>query len=232
MVLANGTRQTLRAATASSARVASAAARRDLRAIVIIFALEGSYDAMARIKPLAPADFPADAQRFFAGSEVHASDGVWAHRPDLLIPYRTFLKALAEHSLLPARLVELVRLRIAFHNQCRSCMARRTPAAIADGLTEDLVCQLAAPEGARDLDGRARAALHYADLIAMRHMEIDDATFDRLREHFSEAEIVELGVHCAVFLGFGRLSMSWDLVDDLPDRFQDRNAHVTPWATA
>ena len=187
---------------------------------------------MARIKPLASTEFPADAQRFFEGGEVHASDGVWAHRADLLVPYRTFLKALAERSLLSPRLVELVRLRIAFHNQCRSCMARRTPAAVADGLTEALVCQLAAPEEAPDLDDRARAALQYADLVATRHMDIDDATFDRLREHFNEGEMVELGVHCAIFLGFGRLSMSWDLVDELPGRFQDRRGPVTPWTTA
>lgn len=187
---------------------------------------------MARIAPLAPAEFPPDAQRFFEGSEVHASDGVWARRPDLLVPYRTFLKALAQRSLLSARLVELVRLRIAFHNQCRSCMARRTEAAVADGLSEELVCQLAAPEEAPDLDARERAALHYADLMATRHLEIGDATFDRLRQHFSEAELIELGVHCAIFVGFGRLSMSWDLVDDLPDRFKDRGAPVTPWTTA
>lgn len=187
---------------------------------------------MARIQPLAPSDFPDDARRFFAGGDVHASDGVWAHRPDLLVPYRAFLKVLAERSLLPPRLVELVRLRIAFHNQCRSCMARRTQAAVSDGLTEALVCQLAAPEDAPDLDARERAALHYADLMATRHLEIADATFDLLREHFSEAQIIELGVHCAIFVGFGRLSMSWDLVDDLPERFKDRSGPVAPWAKA
>jgi AhpD family alkylhydroperoxidase len=52
---------------------------------------------------------------------------------------------------LPPRLVELVRLRIAFHNQCRSCMSVRYQSAIDDGLTEDAVCSLERPADAPDL---------------------------------------------------------------------------------
>ncbi len=184
---------------------------------------------MARVRALPPSQFPPAAREFFVSGEIHASDGVWAHRPDLLLPYRSFLKLLSERSLLSQRLIELVRLRIAFHNQCRSCMARRTQAAVVDGLTEELVCQLEAPEEGPDLSDRERAALHYADLMATRHLDISDATFDRLREHFTDAEVIELGIHCAIFVGFGRLSMSWDLIDDLPERFRDRSAPVTPW---
>jgi AhpD family alkylhydroperoxidase len=185
---------------------------------------------MARVKPLHPNEFPREAREFMAGGDIHASDGVWAHRPDLMLPYRSFLRLVAARALLGHRLIELVRLRIAFHNQCRSCMARRTDAAVEDGLTEELVCQLAAPEEGPDLTERDRAALHYADLMASRHLEIDDATFARLRQHFTDAELVELGVHCAIFVGFGRLSMSWDLVDELPERFRGRSSPVTPWS--
>jgi alkylhydroperoxidase family enzyme len=38
------------------------------------------------------------------------------------------------------------------------------------------------------------------------HHAIDDAVFAELRRHFSEAEIVELGVCTALFVGFGRLN--------------------------
>ena len=40
--------------------------------------------------------------------------------------------------LLPDRLVEIVRLRVAFHNQCRSCMAIRYTDAMNAGVDEDL----------------------------------------------------------------------------------------------
>jgi alkylhydroperoxidase family enzyme len=53
---------------------------------------------------------------------------------------------------------------------------------------------------------RERAALTFADLMATDHHKVDDALFAELRRHFSEAEIVELGVSTAIFTGFGRLN--------------------------
>ena len=53
---------------------------------------------------------------------------------------------------------------------------------------------------------RERAALIFADLMATDHRKIDDAVFAELRRHFSEAEIVELGVSTALFVGFGRFN--------------------------
>jgi alkylhydroperoxidase family enzyme len=96
-------------------------------------------------------------------------------------------------------------------------------------VTEALVCSLERPAEAPDLTEAEKAALTYADLLATDHLAVDDAVFDRLRLHFGEPQIVELGVALAVFIGFGRLSATWDLVDDLPERFHDRDAPVTPW---
>ena len=58
---------------------------------------------------------------------------------------------------------------------------------------------------------RERAALTYAELMATDHLKIDDALFDELRRHFSDAEIVELGVWSAVFVGFGRLNAAFGI---------------------
>ena len=51
-----------------------------------------------------------------------------------------------------------------------------------------------------------RAALAFADLMASDHRKVDDAVFAELRRHFSEAEIVELGVSTALFVGLGRFN--------------------------
>ena len=72
-----------------------------------------------------------------------------------------FTSSLKANRTLPERLIELVRLRIAFHNQCRSCMAIRYPEALSDGVTEDLVCSLERPMEAEDLDDRERLAIRY-----------------------------------------------------------------------
>lgn len=108
-------------------------------------------------------------------------------------------------------------------------MAVRYAPAVAEGVTEDLVCELARPEEAPNLTERERAAVMYADLVASNHRAVSDATFDELRRHFTEPEIIELGAHVAYCLGFGRVAAGWDMVDDLPERFHDRSGTLTPW---
>ena len=110
-------------------------------------------------------------------------------------------------------------------------MALRSADAIDDGLTEVLVCELERPEEADDLTERERAALEYADKLAVAHHSIDDALFARLRDHFTEEEIVDLGAHIAFCIGFGRVAMSWDLVDNLPDGLRQEGV-VGPWDAA
>ena len=75
----------------------------------------------------------------------------FAHTPELVKGMMAFSGGLKQHRTLPEKLIELVRLRIAFFNQCRSCMAIRYTDAINDGLTEDLVCSLEQPQDADNL---------------------------------------------------------------------------------
>ena len=141
------------------------------------------------------------------------------------------LTAALRSGTLPPRLLELVRLRIAFHNQCRSCMSVRYQSAIDDGLTEDAVCSLERPAEATDLSDAERAALKFADLFATNHLAIDESIYDELRRYLTEDELVELGMHCAVSLGVGRLTATWDVTDDVPEAFRSGDARVTPWAS-
>lgn len=153
-----------------------------------------------------------------------------AQHPELAKAYVRYTATVNRHAVLSPRLRELVRLRIAFHNQCRSCMAMRYADAVDAGVTEDLVCSLEKPHEAPDLSAAERIALRYADLMATNHLAIDDAFYARLKEHFSEKELVELGSWCAICVGFGRLSATWDMTEDLPDRFRDSvDQPVTPW---
>lgn len=151
--------------------------------------------------------------------------GVYAHQPAAFRAYVEAEEVLRATGTLNPRLVELVRLRIAFHNQCRTCMAtRRAPALVS----EDLVCSLERPYEAPDLLDEERAALRYADLFAADHLSIDDQEYDKLREYFAEAELVELGMTCAYFVGFGRLTATWDVIEDLPSSFSKPEVAV-PW---
>src|SRR5690349_12906030 len=71
--------------------------------------------------------------------------GICAHRPEISAAFASVTDAIHTSGTLSRRLVELVRLRIAFHNQCRSCMAIRYEAAVDDGVSEALVCSLERP---------------------------------------------------------------------------------------
>ena len=152
-----------------------------------------------------------------------------AHAPELMTALHKFAEVLAERGKLPGRLVELVRLRIAFHNQCRSCMAMRYQSGLDDGLTENLVCSLERPEESPDLTDAEKAAIAYADVSATNHFAINDETFERLRRYFSEAQIVELGLYIGYFVGFGRLVAAWDMVEELPGSLHDKSTRATPW---
>jgi AhpD family alkylhydroperoxidase len=182
---------------------------------------------MARISPAPKA---AWAPRF--GDDAPLGARIYAQCPaiaDAVVELGARLTG--DDALLSARLKELVRLRIAFHNQCRSCMALRYEWGAQAGVDEDLVCSLERPEEADDLTEAERVALRYADLMATDHLSAGDELYDELREHFTEPEIVELGFAVAYFIGFGRLAASWHIVDDLPQGYRDapKGAPVTPW---
>ena len=152
----------------------------------------------------------------------------FAHCPEQALGLMGFGGALKRNRTLPERLVELVRLRVAFFNQCRSCMAIRYSDAVADGVTEGLVCSLERPQEAENLTAAEKAAIRYGELMATDHLAIDDAVYADLRRHFSEAQIVELGMTVAFFVGFGRLAATWHMVEELPEAFKTAET-IAPW---
>jgi len=156
--------------------------------------------------------------------------GVYANAPQLAKAFLVFSGAMSQNITLRRRLLELVRLRIAFHNQCRSCMAVRYESALADGLTEDLVCSLEKPMEAADLTDAEKAAIHYADLAASNHFAITDETIQDLRKYYSEQQIVELCMYVAYCVGFGRMAAAYRIIEELPQSFQDTTGKITPWA--
>ena len=187
---------------------------------------------MTRISMLTPDQLDQELRR-----RSHADDRtplelgltrIFGHQPAMAQGLGAFAGSLKLGRTLPERLIELVRLRVAFHNQCRSCMAIRYPDAVEDGLTEDVVCSLERPMEADDLDDRERLAIRFGELMATNHLAIDDAFYDGMRELFTEPEIVELGLNVALFVGVGRLSATWDMVEELPERFRSPG-EVTPW---
>jgi AhpD family alkylhydroperoxidase len=187
---------------------------------------------MSRIAKLAPEQW--DARLVAAIQPDNLTDleqgltRYFAHCPEQALGLMGFGGALKRGRTLPERLVELVRLRVAFFNQCRSCMAIRYTDAVADGVTEGLVCSLERPQEAQNLSAAEKAAIRYGELMATDHLAINDAVYADLRQHFSEAQIVELGMTVAFFVGFGRLAATYHMVEELPEAFKTAET-IAPW---
>jgi AhpD family alkylhydroperoxidase len=177
---------------------------------------------------------PASFERYapLVGADAPLRHQVYAQAPGLVGPYLQFQAAMRTQGRLPSRLIELLRLRVAFHNQCRSCMAIRYSDAMEDGVTEGLVCSLEKPQEAEDLTAAEKAALAYADRLATDHLSISDETFTELRQYFDEGEIMEVCLHVGTFVGYGRVAASLAMTDDLPDDYADTDAQLAPWRNA
>jgi len=107
-------------------------------------------------------------------------------------------------------------------------MAVRYPEGVEEGLTEELVCSLEQPDESPDLTDGERAALRFADLFATDHLRIDDVVYDDLRRYYTEDQLVEIGLICAISVGIGRLAATWHVVDHVPDARQ-APGQGAPW---
>ena len=73
------------------------------------------------------------------------------------------------------------------------------------GVTEAKVAAID-DENSDLLSPRERAAIRFAEKLAVDHRKVDDAFWSEMRSHFSEAEIVELAAHATLYIGFGRFN--------------------------
>jgi AhpD family alkylhydroperoxidase len=109
------------------------------------------------------------------------------------------------HGVLPHKLKEMCRIKISVAHQCGYCSTVRSHVAKAEGLTENMVAQLLDYESSTQFSEREKAALRYADAFKKGEHAIDsDEIFAQLHEHFSDEEIIELGLFCAETDGVGQ----------------------------
>jgi AhpD family alkylhydroperoxidase len=170
---------------------------------------------MPRIEPLTDdAGAPLDTREliYFADEEGAPDPRVvriWgrtAAGAAYLRAWRTvFHTGLVEH-----RLKELMRLNMSFVEQCGYCSSVRSVRARREGVTPELVMELADYESSDSFTPREKAALRFGDRWKADAVDDDEAYAD-LREHFSDEEIIELGIVCC-FMESGRFVRSLQIV--------------------
>jgi alkylhydroperoxidase family enzyme len=116
---------------------------------------------------------------------------------------------LGADTLLGGRILELLRIRSAQLGECDPCSQSRKHDSITD---EDVAC-LRAP--AHDsLTPREQMAVEFLDRLSGDHHSIDDEFYRRLGEHFTAAQIIELGFTCASTMGLHRFLHTLDVYGD------------------
>lgn len=136
----------------------------------------------------------------------------FAAHPALLETYLKFYYPFHSTSgVIEPRLKELVRLRIATLNGCKTCKTAR--------LARDVVSEREAAAGVdvfkdeASFTPREKAAIKLAETMAVDHFSIGDDEIRALRRHFSEAELLELMMMAGQYIGFGRMLAILQLED-------------------
>ena len=95
-------------------------------------------------------------------------------------------------------------MRVAQLNACGACSTFRAPSVVAAGVTEDVYDHLDEYWTYGGYTERQRLAIEYAERFVTDHRAIDDELFTRLRGEFTDAEVLDLTLCLAVYLGLGR----------------------------
>ena len=112
-------------------------------------------------------------------------------------------------SSLEPKLLHLVKLRASQINGCAFCLDMHSKDARADGETEQRLYSLDAWEEAPYYSDRERAALEWTESITLlNNGRVPDSVFERVRAHFSEAEIAALTLAAAMINSWNRLNLA------------------------
>jgi len=170
---------------------------------------------MPRIAPIPIEELSSQSRRIV---EAGLADGLYATPVPLQIfAYRSAQLAqvdmarthLGADTLLGGRILELLRIRSAQLGECQPCSQSRKHDSITD---EDVACLLEPAHGA--LTAQERLAVEFLDLLSSDHHAIDDEFYKRLGEHYTAAQIIELGFTCASAMGLHRFIHTLDVYGD------------------
>jgi alkylhydroperoxidase family enzyme len=134
---------------------------------------------------------------------------IFAYRSAQLAQVDMARTHLGAGTLLGGRILELLRIRSAQLGECEPCSQSRKHESITD---EDVACLLA--PGRDTLTPQEQVAVEFIDRLSGDHHSIDDEFYRRLGEHFTAAQIVELGFTCASAMGLHRFLHTLDVYGD------------------
>lgn len=137
---------------------------------------------------------------------------VMANHPELLSWYfdefygRLFYNADAAMTV-DVRTKELLRIKLSKQHGCQFCNRSNTVDALRAGISEEQLEAILDPKPAL-FDERDLAVIELADQMKLQNMsgELSPELYTRLRRHFSDKQIMEMGMMCAVLTGMAKFT--------------------------
>ena len=166
---------------------------------------------MARVREVPSSELPPDAASVY---ERFARDygpfrnqvAVFAHVPAAVRHLMGMLMELREAKTLPKRYLELAIVAVSKANECHYCVAHHKPFLTVEGVSPAGVDRVLEWRDHPELDEVDRLVVEYALAAWSDPRRVSDALFDRLRRHFSEAQIVELTLRATLCGFFNRFN--------------------------
>jgi alkylhydroperoxidase family enzyme len=161
--------------------------------------------------------------RRFAMARISLPDGdgeerqrMWRLRPELGESADHFSARVQDCSILSVREQEAARTRIAHINVCIPCSEARMDDMPGNGLDEHFYADVSDLGKRGRYSERERLAIEFAERFAWGSEYFDDLIWARLRQAFSDAELVDLATACAKWLGLGRMNAVLELERSCP----------------
>jgi len=134
------------------------------------------------------------------GTPRPESQAIRAHVPAAFWSFAQAWHGVFHNGVTDHAIKELCRVYVSRSVKCEYCGNQRSVKSAQQGLVEADYRDLLNFEGAARYDARQKAALAYAEAITW-DLETDDALWSRLKTHFTDPQIVELGYFIAITMG-------------------------------
>jgi AhpD family alkylhydroperoxidase len=152
---------------------------------------------MARVRDIASTELAPDLARIYedfasAYGPFRNQVAVFAHVPAALRHLMPLLMELREAATLPKRYLELAIVAVSQVNACDYCVAHHKPFLAVEGVSPAGVDRLLDYRDHPEFDLVDRLVVEYAIVAIEQPNRLPASLFVRLRQHFTEAQIVEL----------------------------------------
>jgi alkylhydroperoxidase family enzyme len=172
---------------------------------------------MAHVPLLAPEDWPAGSEELLERIRGARRGNViniyrmLIHSPKMVPAWLDWFNTVRWGMSLPGRLRELVIVRIANITGSAYAIRQHVPKlAAADGVSQEECDALADSGDSPTFSDAERAALAYAETM-IRDRKVGDEVMARLKQHYSDTEIVELTILVGTYAMHGHVMQALDI---------------------